>query len=165
MNRIALQMIPETRSRPGRHRQDGIIHYTAVPWLGRPFARAVSRKPYCRTCPSFARRLPVKRVSHGARASLPGFVRMAGENSCEHDMLVQIRWQRRKMAVPLSQLEAIGADESTQEVAAIGITGFRRATASDLRTAAESSETRIFYKPFAEARPPARAFRIYNQER
>ena len=42
-------------------------------------------------------------------------LRMAVEDACEHDMLVQIRWQGRKMAVPLSQLEAIGADESTQE--------------------------------------------------
>jgi hypothetical protein len=42
-------------------------------------------------------------------------LRMAVEDACEHDMLVQIRWQRRKMAVPLSQLEAIDADESTQE--------------------------------------------------
>jgi len=48
-----------------------------------------------------------------ARSSM--FVRMAGEDSCEHDMLVQIRWQGRKMGVPLSQLEAIGADESTQD--------------------------------------------------
>jgi len=40
---------------------------------------------------------------------------MATEDACEHDMLVQIRWQGRKMAVPLSQLEAIGADESTRE--------------------------------------------------
>ena len=40
---------------------------------------------------------------------------MAVEDACEHDMFVQIRWQGRKMAVPLSQLEAIAADESTQE--------------------------------------------------
>ena len=33
---------------------------------------------------------------------------MAAEDACEHDMLVQIRWQGRKMAVSLSQLEAIG---------------------------------------------------------
>ena len=31
--------------------------------------------------------------------------RMAIEDACEHDMLVQIRWQGRKIAVPLSQLE------------------------------------------------------------
>ena len=42
-------------------------------------------------------------------------VRMAVEDACEHDMLVQIRWRRRKMAVPLSQLAAIDADESTNE--------------------------------------------------
>jgi hypothetical protein len=40
---------------------------------------------------------------------------MTVEDACEHDMLVQIRWQGRRMAVPLTQLEAIGADESTQE--------------------------------------------------
>jgi hypothetical protein len=40
---------------------------------------------------------------------------MASEGVCEHDMLVQIRWQGRKMAVSLSQLAAIDADESTQE--------------------------------------------------
>jgi Calcium binding len=43
-------------------------------------------------------------------------LRMATEDACEHDMLVQIRWQGRNMAVPLSQLEAIDADESTDEV-------------------------------------------------
>jgi hypothetical protein len=40
---------------------------------------------------------------------------MAVEDKCEHDMLVQTRWHGRKMAVPLSQLEAIKPDESTQE--------------------------------------------------
>ena len=40
---------------------------------------------------------------------------MATEDACEHDMLVQIRWQGRKMAVPLSQLTAIDPDESTDE--------------------------------------------------
>lgn len=42
-------------------------------------------------------------------------LRMAVEDACEHDMLVQIRWQGRRMAVPLSQLEAIGADGSSHE--------------------------------------------------
>ena len=40
---------------------------------------------------------------------------MAVEDLCEHDMLVQIRWQGRKMAVPLSQLDAIDPDKSTKE--------------------------------------------------
>jgi hypothetical protein len=40
---------------------------------------------------------------------------MAVEEACEHDMFVQIRWRGWKMAVPLSQLDAIDPDESTQE--------------------------------------------------
>jgi len=42
-------------------------------------------------------------------------IRMAPENNCEHDMFVQVRWQGRKMAVPLSQLAAIDPDESTED--------------------------------------------------
>jgi hypothetical protein len=41
--------------------------------------------------------------------------RLAPEDACESDMLVQIKWQGRKMAVPLSQLVAIEPDESTEE--------------------------------------------------
>ena len=41
--------------------------------------------------------------------------RLAKEEACASDMLVQIRWQGRKMAVPLSQLAAIDPDESTAE--------------------------------------------------
>ena len=37
------------------------------------------------------------------------------EGLSEHDMRVQIGWQSRKMAVPLSQLGAIDPDESTKE--------------------------------------------------
>jgi hypothetical protein len=40
---------------------------------------------------------------------------MAVEDGCEHDMLVQIRWQGRKMAIPLSQLKAVDPDSSTDE--------------------------------------------------
>jgi predicted alpha-1,6-mannanase (GH76 family) len=40
---------------------------------------------------------------------------MAVEDACEHDMLVQIRWRRRKMAVPLSQLTPVDPDELTDE--------------------------------------------------
>ena len=41
--------------------------------------------------------------------------RLAPEDSCSSDMLVLIRWQGRNLAVPLSQLAAIDADESTAE--------------------------------------------------
>jgi hypothetical protein len=40
---------------------------------------------------------------------------MAPEDTCSGDMLVQIRWQGRAMAVPLSQLTAIDPDEATRE--------------------------------------------------
>ena len=42
-------------------------------------------------------------------------LRMAPEDVCEHDMLVQIKLQGRKIAVPLSQLVAIDPGESTDE--------------------------------------------------
>ena len=40
---------------------------------------------------------------------------MAPEDACTSDMLVLVRWQRRNVAVPLSQLVAMDADESTFE--------------------------------------------------
>jgi len=44
--------------------------------------------------------------------------RLAPEDACTADMLALIRWQGRNVAVPLSQLVAIDADEST--IGAIG---------------------------------------------
>jgi len=40
---------------------------------------------------------------------------MASEDACMHDMLVQIHWRGRKIAVPLSQLDAVDPDELTKE--------------------------------------------------
>ena len=40
-------------------------------------------------------------------------LRMAPEESCSADVLVLIRWQGRKLAVPLSQLAAIDVHQST----------------------------------------------------
>ena len=40
---------------------------------------------------------------------------MAPDEACTTDMLVVVRWQGRKLAVPLSQLTAIAPDESTEE--------------------------------------------------
>ena len=64
---------------------------------------------------------------------------MATEDACEHDMLVQIRWQGRKMAIPLSQLAAIDPDESTDEAIGDWHYWVTQGTASDLRTTTESS--------------------------
>ena len=41
--------------------------------------------------------------------------KMAPEDSCSADMLVMTRWSNRQIAVPLSQLKPIGADESTTQ--------------------------------------------------
>jgi len=40
---------------------------------------------------------------------------LAPEDTCSGDMLVQIRWQGRTVAVPLCQLTAINPDEATRE--------------------------------------------------
>jgi len=45
-------------------------------------------------------------------------LRMAPEDACASDMLVLIRWQSRNLAVPLSQLVAIDADDATIEAIA-----------------------------------------------
>ena len=62
------------------------------------------------------------RQGHGAKVVSPirkgeavEVLRMAPEDACSADMLVQIRWQSRTTAVPLSQLAAIASDESTEE--------------------------------------------------
>ncbi|MGO9261056.1 MAG: calcium-binding protein [Bryobacteraceae bacterium] len=65
--------------------------------------------------PFRARCVAARAVSPLRKGETVEVLRMAAEDACEHDVLVQIRWQGRKMAVPLSQLGAIGADESTDE--------------------------------------------------
>jgi len=40
---------------------------------------------------------------------------MAPEDECEHDMLVEVQWQDRELAIPLSQIEGISVDDETQE--------------------------------------------------
>jgi hypothetical protein len=42
-------------------------------------------------------------------------VGMPKEDECEKEMLVNITWQKRTLAVPLSQLEGIKVDEETKE--------------------------------------------------
>ncbi|MGH7231199.1 MAG: calcium-binding protein [Nitrospiraceae bacterium] len=41
---------------------------------------------------------------------------MPGEDVCEHEMFVKIRWEKKTLAVPLSQLKPIAArDEQTHQ--------------------------------------------------
>jgi hypothetical protein len=84
----------------------------------RPEEQAMSWYYYLESKISFpfrARCLAANLVSPLRKGETTEVQRMASDDVCEHDMLVQIRWQGRKMAVPLSQLAAIDADESTQE--------------------------------------------------
>ena len=40
---------------------------------------------------------------------------MAPAEDCEHNMLVDVQWQGRRLAVPLSQLEGVAVDDATEE--------------------------------------------------
>jgi hypothetical protein len=55
-------------------------------------------------------RLTVSPLRKGETVEVRG---LAPEDSCAHDMRVLIRWHDRNVAVPLSQLTAIDADETT----------------------------------------------------
>jgi hypothetical protein len=65
--------------------------------------------------PFQARCVVAKPVSPLRKGETAEVVRMAAEEACMHNMLVQIRWRGRKIAVPLSQLDAIDSDEVTKE--------------------------------------------------
>ena len=41
---------------------------------------------------------------------------MPPEEECEHEMFILMRWDRDGLAVPLSQLEVLDADDETREV-------------------------------------------------
>jgi Calcium binding len=84
----------------------------------RPEEQAMSWYYYLESKISFpfrARCVAANAVSPLRKGETTEVPRMATEDACGHDMLAQIRWQGRKLAVPLSQLEVIGADESTDE--------------------------------------------------
>ena len=65
--------------------------------------------------PFQARCIAAKIVSPLRKGETVEVLRMAPEESCLADMLVLIRWQSRKLAVPLSQLAAINVDQSTAD--------------------------------------------------
>jgi len=58
----------------------------------------------------------VDAYNEGERAM--GVKAMAPEDECEHDMFVEIRFNGRKLAVPLSQLKGIAVNDETQEAIA-----------------------------------------------
>jgi hypothetical protein len=56
-----------------------------------------------------------REISPLAKGEVVTVTGMADESECEHEMFVAIRWQKRKLAVPISQLNPVDADEETQE--------------------------------------------------
>lgn len=65
--------------------------------------------------PFRAKCIAAKAVSPLRKGEFVDVLRMAADDVCEHDMLVLIGWRDRKLAVPLVQLAAVDADESTAE--------------------------------------------------
>jgi len=63
--------------------------------------------------PFEARCIVAKVVSPLKKGETVQVLRMAPEEACSADMLVIIRWQGRRLAVPLSQLAALRVDQST----------------------------------------------------
>ncbi len=55
---------------------------------------------------------PISPLRKGDRFEV---VKMAPEDECDHEMFVSIRWDRRTLAVPLLQLQAVTVDKGTQE--------------------------------------------------
>ena len=93
------------------------IHNEAIVDAG-PEEQAMSWYYYLEGKISFpfnARCLAAKVVSPLKKGETVEVVRMAPDDVCAHDMLVLVRWQGRKVAVPLSQLTAVDPDESTDE--------------------------------------------------
>ena len=41
--------------------------------------------------------------------------KMAPEDDCMHEMFVEIQWSKRRLAVPLSQIEPVDTDDKTKE--------------------------------------------------
>ena len=93
------------------------IHNEAIVDAG-PEEQAMSWYYYLEGKISFpfkAKCLAAKVVSPLKKGETVEVIRMAPDHVCEHDMLVLVRRQGRKVAVPLSQLTAFDPDESTAE--------------------------------------------------
>jgi hypothetical protein len=84
----------------------------------RPEEQAMSWYYYLEGKISFpfrAKCLAANAVSPLRKGETVEVLRMAAEDTCEREMMVKIRWQGRKLAVSLSQLDTIDGDESTKE--------------------------------------------------
>jgi hypothetical protein len=68
--------------------------------------------PFAAECIAVDKRSPLK---PGNRTMV---VQMAGEQYCEHNMYVEISWESKMLAIPLSQIKPLNANDDT--VQAIG---------------------------------------------
>ena len=94
------------------------IHDEAIVDAYGPEEKAMSWYYYLEgklTFPFEARCVAGREVSPLKKGESVEVRRMASEDLCSNDMLVRIRWQDRNLAVPLSQLIAVEADEETAE--------------------------------------------------
>ena len=66
-------------------------------------------------CPFVAKCIAKRAISPLRLKDEVEVIGMAPEEECEHEIFVTIRWERKSLAVPLSQLEVIHADERTRE--------------------------------------------------
>jgi hypothetical protein len=101
-------------------REDRIDNQAIVDAYG-PEERAMAWYYYLESQLQFpfqARCITANIVSPLSKGETVQVLRMAPEEACSTDMLVLIRWQGRKLAVPLSQLAAVDVDQSTAEAIA-----------------------------------------------
>ncbi|MFJ1252253.1 calcium-binding protein [Cupriavidus sp. CuC1] len=61
------------------------------------------------------KRAPTSPLTPGDRVQV---IAMAPEDVCESEVFVWIRWDKRKLAVPLAQLLPLASDEMTQQAIA-----------------------------------------------
>lgn len=65
--------------------------------------------------PFLARCVAERAISPLRRGDEVEVVGLAPEEECRHEMFVEMPWERRMLAVPLSQLDGITADVPTQQ--------------------------------------------------
>ncbi|HEX2739505.1 MAG TPA: calcium-binding protein, partial [Rubrobacter sp.] len=65
--------------------------------------------------PFLARCAARRSISHLKVGDEVEVIGMAPVEECEHEMFVEMDWDEEELAVPLSQLEVISADDETRE--------------------------------------------------
>ena len=65
--------------------------------------------------PFQAKCISLRSISPLKKSEIVTVTAMAPEEECESDMFVRIQWDKRKFAVPLSQLQGISVAQSTKE--------------------------------------------------